>query len=441
MKRRLKSILSAVMVMVMSMGNCVKAAEGDTISIIFVGNSITKHGPSEALGWSGNWGMAASAEDKDFVHQLASMIENRYGKVAFQVAGGNAGGGSFEKIPDEATDSDIKESFAALLDLIKSEKPDLLNIHVGENWSAHYSTKEKVFDYFVQEAHKVAPDMIINLNAEFWSSTSSSNYEVKKEVADKYEYVYLSDTCIAPNAFKEGMQNPEDNPYCAYDLYSGGVGAHPGDKGFQRMAEIMFETLMPALDKKFLKDNDASSGGSAMFDDIESHWARRNIEFVVRKGLFSGTSDRKFSPDDKLTRGMLAVILYNFAENPETKYDGKFADVKVGSWYGDAIGWLAEKGITQGYQDGNFGPDDNINREQLAVFLHRFAGEAESVYELEFADNEAISEYAKNAISWAVENEIMSGKGENMLDPKGLATRAEAATMLQKFIIYMARNK
>ncbi len=441
MKRKLKSLLSIMVVVMMCARNIVNAAAGETIDIIFVGNSITKHGPSEALGWTGNWGMAATSEDKDFVHQLVDLLKYRYGSVEFQVASGTTGGGSFEKIATDATDDDIKNSLEGLLDLIKQEQPDILNIQVGENWSAHYGTKTKVYEYFVNEAHKIAPNMIINLCAVFWSTTSSVDYEVKKEIADKYEFVYLSDTCIAPNAFKEGMQNPEDNPYCGYDRFQGGVGAHPGDKGFQKMAEIIFETLSPVLDKKFSSGSSTSSSTSGMFDDIEKHWAKRNIEFVVRKGLFSGTSERNFSPDAKLTRGMLAVILYNYAKNPETAYGGEFTDVQAGDWYADAIGWLAGKGITKGYEDGSFGPNDNITREQLAVFFHRFAEEPESTYELLFADNDSISAYAKNAICWAVENEIMSGKGENMLDPKGLATRAETATMLQRFIIYMEKNK
>lgn len=439
MKKWLKSLLSTMLVFMMIMGNYVEAAGDSTMKIIFVGNSITKHGPSEALGWTGNWGMAASSEDKDFVHQLVNMLKYRYGNVEFQVAGGSAGGGSFENIPDEVTDADIQKSLSGLFELIKAEKPDVINIHVGENWGAHYTTKTKVFDYFAKEAHKIAPDMIINLCVVFWSSVSGIDYEVKKEIADKYEHVYLSETCIAPNAFKEGMKNPEDNPYCAYDSYEGGVGAHPGDKGFQKMAEIIFETLSPELDKKFLKEESTSSS-SGMFDDIAKHWAKSSIEFVVRRGLMSGTAERKFSPDAKLTRAMLAVILYNYAENPEVTYSGEFADVKAENWYADAISWLSEKGITKGYADGTFGPDDNITREQLAVFLHRYAGEAESEYELAFTDNDAISEYAKKAIAWAVENEMMSGKGENMLDPKGLATRAETAVMLYKFVIYMARN-
>lgn len=439
MKDKFKFLISAVLVFAMSVGTFVKAMDGDTMKIIFVGNSITKHGPSEALGWEGNWGMAASSEDKDYVHQLVSMLEYRYGKVDFKIAEGEAGGGSFEKIPSEAMEDEINKSLTPLFELIKKEMPDIISIHVGENWGAHYSTKSKVFDYFLVEAHKIAPEMIINLNAKFWSSKSDVEYEVKKEVADKYDYVYLSDTCIAPNAFKEGMQNPEDNPYCAYDRYTGGVGAHPGDEGFQKMAEIMFETLIPAIDEKKEEEKQVVASDE-MFDDIKNHWAKRYIEFVVRRGLFSGTSERTFSPDGKLTRGMLAVILHNYEKNPASEYNGEFADVKKDSWYAEAIGWLSNKGITSGYENGNFGPEDNITREQLAVFLYRYAGEPESTFELTFSDNESISSYAKNALSWAVEKEIMSGKGEKLLDPKGFATRAEAATMIRKFVIVMDKQ-
>lgn len=173
---------------------------------------------------------------------------------------------------------------------------------------------------------------------------------------------------------------------------------------------------------------------SKEFSDVENHWANDFVDFVTARGLFNGTSERVFSPDITMTRGMLAVVLHNYEKNPEYSYDGKFMDVETDSWYGEAIGWLSDKGIATGYENGNFGAEDSITREQLAVFLYRYAGLPEHSGTISFADSDKISNYAIDAISWATEKGILSGKGNNMLDPQGLATRAEVATMITRFI-------
>ncbi len=85
-----------------------------------------------------------------------------------------------------------------------------------------------------------------------------------------------------------------------------------------------------------------------------------------------------------------------------------------------------------GYENGMFGPDDNITREQLAVMLWRYAGSpAATDKELHFTDADQVGGYALEALRWAAENGVMSGRGGGILAPQGLATRAEAAQMLK----------
>ena len=116
-----------------------------------------------------------------------------------------------------------------------------------------------------------------------------------------------------------------------------------------------------------------------------------------------------------------------------------FSDVSDGEWYAEAVAWAAAKGVITGYPDGSFGPDDPITREQLAVMLYRYVGSpAVSMSVLNFTDADQISDYAQQAIAWAVANGIMNGKGGGVLDPQGTATRAEVAQMLLNFVSYMA---
>ena len=108
-------------------------------------------------------------------------------------------------------------------------------------------------------------------------------------------------------------------------------------------------------------------------------------------------------------------------------------------WYTNAITCAAQNGLVSGYGDGKFGPNDLVTREQLAVILNHYAEfkkmTATATGSLAaFADGSAASDWAVNALVWAVDNGVMAGKGNNTLDPKGTATRAEVAQMFMNFL-------
>lgn len=174
---------------------------------------------------------------------------------------------------------------------------------------------------------------------------------------------------------------------------------------------------------------------STAFSDVPaSSWAKKAADFVSARGIFKGTGHNAFSPDNTMTRGMLAVVLYNLEDSPAHAFDGAFADVGE-SWYTDAVHWAAEQGIVTGYGDGRYGPNDAITREQLAVILWRYAGSpAAEGGDLPFADAGQVSSYAVEALRWAKEQGIVNGVGNGQLMPKGLTTRAQAAQMLMNFI-------
>ena len=172
------------------------------------------------------------------------------------------------------------------------------------------------------------------------------------------------------------------------------------------------------------------------FQDVTSGaWYYEAVKFVSKNSIMSGYGDGTFAPDNNLSRAMLAQILYNNEGKPSVTSNGVFSDVLAGAWYANAVNWAAEHGIVTGYGNGAFGPDDNITREQLAVMLWRYAGGPVANEErLDFTDAEEVSNYALNALHWAVENKIINGKTDGTLAPKGLATRAQAAQMLKNFL-------
>jgi len=174
------------------------------------------------------------------------------------------------------------------------------------------------------------------------------------------------------------------------------------------------------------------------FPDTHNHWAKDGIDFVTARGMFSGYGDGTFVPDGTMTRGMIAVVLHNFTGNPECTFTGSFEDVADGSWYADGIYWLVDNGIAGGYDNGKYGANDNITREQLATFLYRYANvmgyDISGGNDLSgYADASKISSYATEAMSWAVGNKLLSGYGNGNLGPQNTATRAQVATILMRF--------
>ena len=188
----------------------------------------------------------------------------------------------------------------------------------------------------------------------------------------------------------------------------------------------------------FLRD--ACAGGancpSRAFSDLDTgKWYHESVDYALQNGLMSGYGDGLFGPTDYLSRAQLAQILYNREGRPAVTGGSAFTDVADGAWYAAAVTWAAERGIVSGYGNGRFGPDDNITREQLAVMLWRYVGSpAAAETALDFTDADSVSPWARDALCWAVENGVISGKGGGVLDPGGRATRVEAAAMLIRYL-------
>ena len=176
------------------------------------------------------------------------------------------------------------------------------------------------------------------------------------------------------------------------------------------------------------------------FTDVTSgDWFYDAVAYVYDKGMMEGTTDTTFAPAMNLTRSMIAQVLYNLEERPEAPGAAGFPDVAAGAWYADAVNWAAARGIVKGYDTGAFGPEDSVTREQLAAILYRYAQvkgydtTRGGMAVREFSDSASISDWAQEAMAWAVNAQVLSGKGNGVLDPQGTATRAEVAQMLMNF--------
>jgi hypothetical protein len=183
---------------------------------------------------------------------------------------------------------------------------------------------------------------------------------------------------------------------------------------------------------------------SEIYKDISANtWYTNAVDYVVSRKIMSGYDSKTFAPNDKLSRGMLAQILYNIEGNPTIK-GSYFKDVSSSSWYANAAAWAKANGIVSGYADGTFGANDNITREQLAYFLYRYA--VMKGYDVSvaanlsgYSDYGAISSYALTAMKWANANGLITGTSKTSLDPTGTATRVQVATVLMRFFENVAK--
>ncbi len=174
------------------------------------------------------------------------------------------------------------------------------------------------------------------------------------------------------------------------------------------------------------------------FPDVsEDAWYAGVVSRATQLGLFSGYADGRFGPEDKVTRGQVAVILWNMAGKPAAKAGAKtFPDVAAGKYYYDAVRWASSVGVVSGYKNGRFGPNDNVTREQLAAMLASYArkvagretpGSAADYRSMRDAGK--VSGWAASSVGWCFRSKILSG-ANGYVNPQGNATRAETAKMV-----------
>lgn len=183
--------------------------------------------------------------------------------------------------------------------------------------------------------------------------------------------------------------------------------------------------------------------GEDIFTDVpRGTWYYDAVKACTLQGLFNGTSATTFSPTKPMTRAMLVTVLWRMDGEKDPQTPVRFADVEIGSWYEKAVAWASENGIVNGVGKDRFNPNGNVTREQMATILYRYAESNGMDVTLRadlsaYPDTEQISDYAKDAMSWAVAAGLINGNKIDetiYLQPKGNATRAQVATILIRYI-------
>ncbi|NQX67241.1 discoidin domain-containing protein [Paenibacillus alba] len=179
------------------------------------------------------------------------------------------------------------------------------------------------------------------------------------------------------------------------------------------------------------------------FDDMNGHWAQKDVENLASKMVIDGTTDRTYTPEMKVTRAQFAALLVRALGLPTETTPDVFTDVAATQWYASEVGTAAKYGLVQGVGEGRFNPDQLITREQMVVMMmkaaHLVQGESqpEAATNTQFADQDKLSDYARSAVAEAADQGLVHGKTATNFAPQDAATRAEAAVLIKQAMQYL----
>ena len=273
---------------------------------------------------------------------------------------------------------------------------------------------------------------------------------------DAIMFYYTADWTTDPGAGSMGASEADQKAAAAVSSLIDGIGTVSKDSGSKiNAARAAYESLtdtqkalvsnynvLVAAETAFAKLTDAP----LPFVDVDkSEWYYTAVQYAYENGLFSGTSATTFAPEDTLSRSMVVSVLYRLSGSPSVTDSRSFSDVSSGLWYTDAVNWAAGTSVIDGVGDNRFAPESDITREQLATILYRYAKnmhltDANDAELSRFKDADTVSDWAAEAMVWAVANGLISGTSNTTLSPKDTATRAQFAQIMYQFSALAAQK-
>jgi DMSO/TMAO reductase YedYZ molybdopterin-dependent catalytic subunit len=199
----------------------------------------------------------------------------------------------------------------------------------------------------------------------------------------------------------------------------------PGVHGARSIAQIVKIELVPDI--------------PGQLTDIAGHWAENNIKKLFDLGIVTGRPDGSYRPDDNITRAEFASVLVK-ALKLEGEKGIVFSDT-VAHWAKDIVALAAEHGIVSGYDEDTFGPNDLVNREQMAAMVVRGTELAAVEETFPFGDRADFSDWAEEAISEAAAAGIISGYPNGNFGPQDHATKAQAATVVANLLAVQTKSE
>ena len=288
--------------------------------------------------------------------------------------------------------------------------------------------------FAAREAEPEGFDATVDVNRSNADSIVFTMQSPLKKVTVKLPCTFTSGTVTHNNVEIEGAVFDGTN-----------VTFQSTEKGDYVITKTGAEPAIPGASGSLIAGIAAAGSGSGLgasasqFSDLTAgSWYYEAVRSALKNGLMNGTSAHTFSPDAPMTRAMLVTILWRLAGQPSAK-TSPFTDVISGSWYAQAVHWAYDRGIVTGVSETAFSPNEPVTREALVTILYRYASLRQNLPAADdqtsrFADGKQVSAFAREAVNWALQTGLLTGVRKTTLSAKGLATRAQIAVLMQRFL-------
>ncbi len=329
----------------------------------------------------------------------------------------------------------------AVVSYYDGSESKLINVLTGEEWDGTIPAYSGVI--LVEEDDYVA----VEVNYKDLAPAYDPAYIVEeREITHTHAYTtevvaptcitegYTLYTCSCGDSYKDDYTAAGEHSWGEWTLTKDGSCFVSGEE--ERVCALCGE-----IENRSTAVNPDNCLAKDYTDLDPDQWYHEAVEYALAEGLMNGMGNDQFEPNSAMTRAMLVTVLWRSAGSPEAE-NSAFTDVPADEWYTKAVAWAAANGIVNGTSETTFSPEDNITREQMAAILYRYAGKlgldtSKRADFSSFPDADKTSNYAKDAISWAVAEGILQGSKEGdvvYLAPLGDATRAQVATLLMRFL-------
>ena len=273
----------------------------------------------------------------------------------------------------------------------------------------------------------------------------AETYTFEKVTSDHSIYVLFANSLTIDAAASEGgsitpygVSSHEPGSYFTYTITP--------DVGYEIISIVVDGEFVDTADTYTFENIKSNHSIYVLFaknpftDIVDSDWFYDAVMHMFAYSFVNGITDTEFAPNMTTTRAMIAAILYRMEDEPDIEFKNAFNDVAETAWYSDAVIWASYNGILSGYGNAQFGPDDEITREQLVTALYNYAKykgyDTNITQDLSgFTDASKVSAWAENAMEWAFSNGLICGNNLHELDPDGAAVRAAIATIIYRFIM------
>ncbi len=287
----------------------------------------------------------------------------------------------------------------------------------------NYGSWERLYDIVEDEGIEYDKDSYEDLKSSnkdaLWQGCAAQEFTDVDDIAE-----YLDDEISSLLSSQKNNNNGNNGP--------GGTGGGGGAGGGGIGAGLSNYPATAPVDSNAYNSN-------TLFNDIDGvAWAKDAIIALTNQGIISGVGDNMFAPSASITRAEFAKLIAKGFQTPRATGAVVFDDVTVNDWYYDSVMSLYSIDVLNGVDDKNFEPNRPISRQEIATVFLRILEYKRLPYDqnenTEFADDNEIANWAKNAVAVMRKNEFINGVGDNKFAPLQNATRAEAAVMLYRIM-------